>query len=76
METQLNYLYFRPYGQIRPYGSALWLIKFGLPVFYDSAFLIQPKGPTSLISVSQYGSGSEETSPLDHNRTTKYTKTI
>ena len=24
----------RPYGQIRPFGSAVWSMKFGCPVFY------------------------------------------
>ena len=47
IELKLNYLYVRPYSQIRPYGSALWSIKFGLPVSYHSAFRIQPNGPTS-----------------------------
>ena len=37
----------RPSGQIRPFGSALWFVIFGRPVFIYSAVRIRSYGPVS-----------------------------
>ena len=44
---ELQLIEIRLYGQIRPFGSALWLFIFGRSVFIYSAVRFQPSGPDS-----------------------------
>ena len=44
---ELQLIDIRPYGQIRQFGSAVWMFIFGHSVFIYSAVRFRPSGPDS-----------------------------